>query len=137
MKISNGKCLLISGVAFNGANVLRIPFGVAITDRTTGVIYNVDKAVTPGVDVLLMRYTHEVGEYIFPPYAAFGEPVLGTPSGKVRIFANNGVFGYELDNRGTSSDPINNQTIFRDNLYELGTPAGWVFGDNLEWQKKF
>lgn len=112
-----------------------IPFGIALTDRTTGTVYNIDKTAT--VAVILSVYVHANGERIYPPFPAFNEPVVATPAGQVRIFVDSAAFNYELDVQGSGSDPINNQTVDLDNLHELGTPVGWVFGDALEWQKKF
>lgn len=106
-----------------------IPFATAVTDRLTGVIYNIDN--NSDGDIVLSLYSHKVGEFIYPPYPALQEPVINPPG--IRVFVDNGVFGYELASTRINSDPINNHTIDRFDLYELGISDGWVFGDDLVW----
>ena len=110
-----------------------IPFAVALKDRATGTIYNIDRDDGTGL-IITPLYVKQHGEYIYPPYPAFQEPDV-TPPG-VRIFVSSGVFGYELATHTGRGDPINNHTIFRDSVYELGVPSNWKFGDDLIGGKK-
>jgi len=60
-----------------------IPFAVALTDRVTGTIYNIDRDDGTGL-IIIPLYVQKHGELIYPPFPAFQEPDV-TPPG-IRIF---------------------------------------------------
>jgi hypothetical protein len=97
-----------------------------LTDRATGIQYDVDR--TPGNFVKLTAYTQQFGERKYDPYPVNRNPHITPPGGKLVI--DSGVMAFEpIANDKTSSEPINNPTIFRDDIYEL------KFDDVLHWEK--
>jgi len=112
--------------AFGGGE----PFSLVLTDRVTGILYDIDRYASNAV--WIRPYTFQRGEpkYSHESYRPFNEPHINPPG--IRVYIENGAFRFEkIINDGSHYDPINNPVTSREHIYELGVPDDFDINDQL------